>query len=150
MRAATICAWIAAAALAGCERKPTPPAAAATSVAPPSAATERRALGDKAVAQDCQICHSLDLVDSQRLGREAWQKEVKKMIGWGAPVPPEDEPLIVETLTARAGVDVAIAAPREIAAALVEAEVAPDPKPPAGDAHKGAALYRVACASCHG
>jgi hypothetical protein len=34
----------------------------------------------------CIECHSLRLVHSQRLSREAWGKEIDKMVGWGAPV----------------------------------------------------------------
>ena len=37
--------------------------------------------------QSCTPCHSLRLVDSQRLSAAAWAKEVDKMIGWGAIVP---------------------------------------------------------------
>jgi mono/diheme cytochrome c family protein len=117
---------------------------------PPKLTAERRALGEKAIAQDCQMCHALDLVESQRLARAAWLKELTKMKGWGAPVPPEDEPLIADVLADRAGADVALPAPREISVAGVAAEVAPDAHPPAGDAKKGAAVYQKACASCHG
>ena len=43
--------------------------------------------GKKAEQTACLPCHSLRLIDSQRLSAEAWQKEVDKMIGWGAVVP---------------------------------------------------------------
>jgi hypothetical protein len=43
--------------------------------------------GKKAEQTSCAPCHSLRLVDSQRLSAAAWQKEVDKMIGWGAVVP---------------------------------------------------------------
>ena len=35
----------------------------------------------------CVACHSLRLIRSQRLSAAAWEKEVDKMIGWGAVVP---------------------------------------------------------------
>ncbi|MFL6352316.1 MAG: hypothetical protein ACJ74Z_10775 [Bryobacteraceae bacterium] len=41
----------------------------------------------KAEERSCTPCHSLRLVDSQRLSRTAWTKELDKMIGWGAVVP---------------------------------------------------------------
>ena len=41
----------------------------------------------KAEQTSCAPCHSLRLVDSQRLSAAAWQKELDKMIGWGAVVP---------------------------------------------------------------
>lgn len=116
----------------------------------PAVSAQRRALGDKAIAQTCQMCHTLDLVESQRLGRAAWQKELTKMKGWGAPLLPEDEPLILDVLADRAGPEAAPPQPRAVALGAAEAEVAPDAHPPAGDARRGAALYRTACASCHG
>jgi len=35
----------------------------------------------------CVACHSLRIVKSQRLSAAAWEKEVDKMVGWGAVVP---------------------------------------------------------------
>lgn len=40
--------------------------------------------GRKLEQASCTPCHSLRLVDSQRLSASAWAKEVDKMIGWGA------------------------------------------------------------------
>ncbi len=45
----------------------------------------------------CVPCHSLRLVDSQRLSVAAWQKEIDKMIGWGAVVP--DRQLLLDYLS---------------------------------------------------
>ena len=43
--------------------------------------------GRKLEQASCTPCHSLRIVDSQRLSAPAWTKEVDKMIGWGAMVP---------------------------------------------------------------
>ena len=40
--------------------------------------------GKKAEQQSCTPCHSLRLIHSQRLSPAAWDKEITKMIGWGA------------------------------------------------------------------
>ena len=53
--------------------------------------------GRKAEEQSCTPCHSLQLVDSQRLSRAAWTKELDKMIGWGAVVP--DRQLLLDYLS---------------------------------------------------
>src|SRR3954471_2307293 len=53
--------------------------------------------GKKAEQTSCAPCHSLRLVESQRLSTAAWQKEVDKMIGWGAVVP--DRQALIEYLT---------------------------------------------------
>jgi hypothetical protein len=42
--------------------------------------------GQKAMQQACVPCHSLRLIESQRLSEAAWKKEISKMIGWGAVV----------------------------------------------------------------
>lgn len=47
--------------------------------------------------RSCSPCHSLRLVDSQRLSQKAWDKELTKMIGWGAVVP--DRELLLDYLT---------------------------------------------------
>jgi mono/diheme cytochrome c family protein len=53
--------------------------------------------GKQAEEQSCIECHSLRLVNSQRLSAAAWGKEVDKMIGWGAVVP--DRQLLLDYLS---------------------------------------------------
>ena len=52
--------------------------------------------GKQEEQRSCIQCHSLRLVDSQRLSRAAWEKEINKMIGWGAPV--RDKQALLEYL----------------------------------------------------
>lgn len=61
-----------------------------------SAANEPDA-GKRAEQRSCTPCHSLRLVESQRLSAAAWQKEVDKMIGWGAVV--SDRQMMIDYLT---------------------------------------------------
>jgi mono/diheme cytochrome c family protein len=42
--------------------------------------------GKQQEQRSCIPCHSLRLVTSQRLSKAAWEKEIDKMMGWGAPV----------------------------------------------------------------
>jgi ubiquinol-cytochrome c reductase cytochrome c subunit len=134
--------------LCGCEHKPAEKAHAVVDAAPPAAFD--RAQAAETFTQNCQICHSLDLVRAQRLGRAAWEKEVKKMIGWGAPLPAESVGPLVEWLSSELSVDAPATPAEEIAVEAVAAQVAPDRQAVAGDAKKGAATYQMACASCHG
>jgi mono/diheme cytochrome c family protein len=53
--------------------------------------------GKQEEQHSCIQCHSLRLVDSQRLSRSAWEKEVDKMMRWGAPV--SDRQLLVDYLS---------------------------------------------------
>ena len=61
------------------------------------AADDKAEAGKKALEQSCQLCHSLRLIESQRLSAAAWQKEVDKMIGWGTVV--QDRQLLLDYLS---------------------------------------------------
>jgi cytochrome c5 len=61
------------------------------------AADDKAEVGKKALQQSCQPCHSLRLIESQRLSAAAWQKELDKMIGWGTVV--QDRQLLLDYLT---------------------------------------------------
>lgn len=49
----------------------------------------------------CFSCHEDDLIEAQRLTRPGWQREVEKMIRWGAVVSDADKDALVEYLAAR-------------------------------------------------
>jgi cytochrome c553 len=49
----------------------------------------------------CLTCHEDDLIESQRLPRAGWVREVDKMIRWGANVAPTDKDALVDYLAAR-------------------------------------------------
>lgn len=53
--------------------------------------------GHEEEQHSCVQCHSLRLVESQRLSRNSWAKEIDKMIGWGAPV--RDRQLLLDYLS---------------------------------------------------
>jgi cytochrome c5 len=49
----------------------------------------------------CLVCHEDDLIESQRLSRAGWVREVDKMIRWGAAVPAEEKDGLIDYLAAR-------------------------------------------------
>lgn len=51
----------------------------------------------------CLGCHEDDLIESQRLTRDAWVRTVEKMVRWGADVPAVDRDALVNYLAARYG-----------------------------------------------
>ncbi len=57
-----------------------------------------RATAQRAVLENCTICHSHDLIVSQRLTSPQWKAEVEKMIGWGSPLPKDDQAKVVAYL----------------------------------------------------
>lgn len=66
------------------------PRKAATSIA--TANAER---GKQVFENKCLLCHEVDLVEAQRLGKPGWTREVDKMVRWGAVVTDaEKEPLV--------------------------------------------------------
>jgi cytochrome c553 len=61
--------------------------------APGSAASEAR----------CLVCHGVDIIRGQRLSTPGWEREVEKMIGWGAQLGATERSDIVEYLNAHFG-----------------------------------------------
>ena len=62
--------------------------------------------GKAAVEANCSMCHSLDYIpmNSVFLDRKGWEGSVNKMIKvMGAPIRPEDVPVIVDYLTKNYG-----------------------------------------------
>ncbi len=57
--------------------------------------------------RSCIPCHSLRLVNSQRLSAAAWEKEINKMVGWGAVV--SDRQLLLNYLSQEYGLAKAMA-----------------------------------------
>ena len=49
----------------------------------------------------CHACHGDDLVEMQKLTPAQWDREVKKMEGWGAQVKPEERDAILKYLSDR-------------------------------------------------
>lgn len=68
-----------------------------SAVVTPLAYSQSPDRGRQEEQRSCSPCHSLRLVDSQRLSRKAWDKELTKMIGWGAVVP--DRELLLDYLS---------------------------------------------------
>jgi hypothetical protein len=47
----------------------------------------------------CLICHGEDMIRQQRLTRAQWDREVNKMIGWGARVQPDKRDALLDYLS---------------------------------------------------
>ena len=147
---------LALAALAGCHRESPPPSGAAPSADASSASARADASplaldGHALVVNDCLVCHAEELLVQQRLTPKQWDKTVKKMIEWGAPVDPETTDALVAHLAARYGTDAGPFEPAPVAAADMRAALAPLPDATFadGDATRGLALYHDRCEACH-
>jgi DMSO/TMAO reductase YedYZ molybdopterin-dependent catalytic subunit len=55
------------------------------------------------ILQRCLVCHDDDVIRQQRLTRAQWNREVDKMINWGARVTPEDREPLIDYLLRLAG-----------------------------------------------
>lgn len=84
--------------------------------------------GSEVARAACLTCHGADLIAQQRLGPAGWDREVEKMIGWGAAVEGPQREALVEYLSAHFGPSGGAAAP-------------------AG--HPGSALVGLRCLGCH-
>ncbi len=114
---------------------------------------ERLAVSERAMQENCLICHSEEMVTTARLTAKQWKAEVEKMVGWGSPLPKEQQGPLIEYLAGQYP-DTAPPAPlRTMTLADAEATIRPlpqaDPRPH-GDPSRGAPLYASQCANCHG
>ena len=117
------------------------------SAAPLLSATAARAL----IVDSCLSCHAEAMITQQRLTQKQWGNVVKKMHGWGAPVPPDDIDPLVDYLAATYGPSAGPYHVPTLSAREAEAATAPLPDGPfaGGDARRGAATYHDLCATCH-
>jgi len=84
--------------------------------------------GRELVAERCLSCHEADLITQQRLGRAGWEREVDKMIRWGAEAGAPERQAMIDYLAAHF-------APRAAA--------------PAHSAEQGKRIYESRCLVCH-
>ena len=116
---------------------------------------ERREVSRRAFVENCLMCHGEDMTTRQRLTTKQWTAEVEKMVGWGAPVPPERKQPLIDYLaetyphTGPASAVERIAPDR---ASALDRQDSPDAAKglATADAARGGALFATHCASCHG
>jgi mono/diheme cytochrome c family protein len=128
----------------------------------------RELQGRQSFQNNCLMCHAAPIVTSQRLTAEQWKAELTKMIGWGAPVPPEENAVLLAYLSRNYGEGVPKVRPGRIT--IRGAEAAIDSQNDEGYAIKtngsilrketltemllsvgrGEKLYKEHCAKCHG
>ncbi len=129
------------------------PALAAPPAEVPDADDKAEALAriERVVRENCLMCHSAAMIETQRLTPAQWKAEVEKMVGWGAPLPVEEQPKVAAHLASRYG-------PSLPNKPLVFANLNMFPsvdsmskiEPLRGHAVRGAVLYARNCANCHG
>jgi mono/diheme cytochrome c family protein len=103
--------------------------------------------------ENCLICHSEELIASQRLTPAQWKAVVAKMVGWGAPLRNEQEQPLIEYLARFYSPDALAPEPNRMTYPQALALVSPEE--PAeflvqGDPVPGAKLFAENCATCHG
>ena len=126
-------------------------ASAAPSVSASATPVPSEAAGRALIANNCLSCHTEEMVAQQRLTAKQWDKVVKKMHGWGAPVEPENVEALIAYLAATYSLETPPYQVPTISASAAAAALAPQPDGPlaGGDAKRGAASYHDLCATCH-
>jgi len=59
--------------------------------------------GRAVIESGCLICHSAMLITQQHKDSTAWEKSVRQMEAWGAPVPPAEHAPLIGYLTEHFG-----------------------------------------------
>ena len=122
---------------------------------PATEAEYEAAVARQSMRENCLICHSEEMIASQRLTRAQWQGEVEKMVGWGAPLPKDRVAPLIDFLAQ----SYPTGAPRPEPKRLTHAEALALEAPGAGsesvpigggDPLEGARLHAENCANCHG
>lgn len=126
---------------------------AADAGTPPDAGVPDPALEAAArVALDCQMCHSLALVNQQRLNAAQWTATLQKMRTFGALLDEPDIAPLAAYLSKVRGPDAVLRPPARLKASAVAKAL--DPLPDGfyakGDAKAGQTLFQARCAVCHG
>jgi len=147
--ALSLACWAGALAHARSHQDP-PPAGAATTRADDPERQEQLELGRRAFQENCLMCHADDMTVRLRLTPTQWTTEVDKMIGWGAPVPPEQKEDLVAYLTSAFSSHQPHLPLERITPAKALVTIAPFGSAPPGDPGRGGSLYASQCATCHG
>ena len=71
--------------------------------AAPAIAASSVERGKQVFENKCLLCHEVDLVEAQRLGKPGWTREVEKMVRWGAKVNDAEKEPLVEYLASSYG-----------------------------------------------
>ena len=137
--------------------------ATAAPTAPPAATDEddeddeeaafRETMAQRALTDNCLICHEEGMFTGQRLTIAQWKAEVDKMISWGALMPESDRGNVESYLAKHFGEKSPASSPRRVALADIHTrEIPGDPKEgiEGADVAKGGQLFLTVCASCHG
>jgi mono/diheme cytochrome c family protein len=107
----------------------------------------------RAMQENCLICHSEEMISTQRLTTAQWKAEVEKMVGWGAPLPQELQQPLIDYLSSRYSDQTARVRSERTTYAKAWDSVRPvaikesKSSDQTGRAEK---LFAVNCASCHG
>lgn len=113
---------------------------------------EVRAFAKSALRDNCLICHSEEMVSSQRLTPAQWKAEVEKMIGWGSPLPADQVEPLINYLSEQYSDTIPIGPPARIQYTQALEQVKPliSELPSGGSqTERGATLYATHCAACH-
>ena len=106
---------------------------------------------ERAINENCLICHSNELIQTQRLTPAQWKAEVEKMVGWGSPLPAELHVQVIDHLSARYGSSMPTTPEvRTNLSKFQSIRVASNVDREWGDRRLGATLYAENCANCHG
>ncbi len=87
--------------------------------------------GSEILRRRCLRCHAADLMRQQRLSRSGWERELTKMISWGAAVEDSEKNALADYLTAHFGVG------------------RPSQQVPADLPGSASALLEARCQTCH-
>lgn len=103
--------------------------------------------GSATATRNCLVCHSSEMIESQRLNRGQWEKVLTKMKGFGANVPESESSDLLDYLVELPKMQ---SARRPQSVNFAEAEKVVNTREIRGDARLGQKLFATHCMVCHG
>lgn len=107
----------------------------------------------RAMQENCLICHSEEIITTQRLTLPQWKAEVEKMVGWGSPLPADQQQPLISYLASQYTVGTPRTSPATTSYDAALANVRPQhdrSSADSSDSDRGGKLYGLHCANCHG
>jgi len=131
---------------------PAAPTAAPPATPPVPLTPEEETQAVDLITNNCLSCHTVEMLEQQRLTAKQWDAEMKKMQGWGSPLEAEHVELLVRYATAHYGqsaprYEMKVVGAREAAVALAPQH---DGVYGRGSVKEGQKLYAAQCLLCHG
>ena len=102
------------------------------------------------MTQHCQTCHSVDMIQQQRLDKVNWLGTIKKMADYGLKLADEDAEKLANYFVQKFPLDLPIDASKRVELSADTSTLAPPLVAKGANVKRGRQLFATYCQACHG